>query len=64
MKESESVKQIKDKFFNGYKLDNEEVSELLQYIKELEALLDVDGENKQSSSEDGFVKYGDSKSQQ
>jgi len=63
MKEPENIAQSKDKFFNGHNLDRDEVGDLLQYIKEMEVMLEEssneDGKNrKQSSSGDGFVKYG------
>ncbi|MAG27948.1 hypothetical protein CMI47_20675 [Candidatus Pacearchaeota archaeon] len=59
MEEPENISQIKDKFFNGHTLSRDEINDLFDFLRELEALLDDGSNKKESSSGDGgFVKYG------
>ena len=58
MKDSKNILKIKEKFYDGHNLDKEEISELMDYITELESLLDEGSSKKQAESGEGFVKYG------
>ena len=58
MKDSKNILKIKEKFYDGNNLDMEEINELMDYITELESLLDEGSSKKQAESGDGFVKYG------
>ena len=58
MKDSKNILKIKEKFYDGHNLDKEEISELMDYITELESLLDEGASKKQAGSDEGFVKYG------
>ena len=58
MKDSKNILKIKEKLYDGQNLDTEEIKELMDYIAELESLLDEGSSKKQAESGDGFVKYG------
>jgi len=58
MKDSKNILKIKEKFYDGNNLDMEEINELMDYITELESLLDEGSSKKQAESGEGFVKYG------
>ena len=58
MKKSGDISQIKDKYYNGHKLDDEEMDVLMAHLKAMEALLDEGNPEKESSTSDGFTKYG------
>jgi anthranilate phosphoribosyltransferase len=58
MKDSKNILKIKEKLYDGQNLDTEEIKELMDYIAELESLLDEGLSKKQAESGEGFVKYG------
>ncbi len=58
MSESKDISKIKDKYYDGHTLDSEEMDELMAHLEAMQALLEKDSQQKESSNGDGFTKYG------